>query len=184
MRTRRAVLTAFMLLLALMLFPSGQRASSANSLRADVVAVWQHQDLLVCSPYPACVFDDWDVWYSLWDEATGTWWTPTGQQAAPLARFEGDDIDPAVAFDANGKALAVWSHNQTQQFDIYYSIWNGASWSAPSVVDSLVGDDTDPVLAFDSNGYAVVMWVHDGLSIYYESQRSGHLDAALPGPCC
>jgi hypothetical protein len=136
-----------------------QQSATSSSLVVDAIAVWQHDETGTR-----------DIWYSVWDDANGQWWTPSGVEASPLAELVGDDFDPAIAFDRKGNAIAVWSHetdNPSLGYDIWYSKWSGNSWTSPMEVAPLVGNDTDPAVAFDTDGWGIAIWVHNGTFIYY-----------------
>jgi len=109
---------------------SAERQSIASSGSVvDAIAVWQHGETGAR-----------DIWYSIWDDTSGQWWSPSGVQASPLAELIGDDLDPAIAFDREGNAIAVWSHetdNASLGYDIWYSKWSGNNWTPPAEVASL-----------------------------------------------
>ena len=153
--------------------------------RDDIRAVWQHNTSALHTT-TAGAGGDWDIWYSLWDDAALKWWVPSpgpgARQTAPVATLAGDDNDPDIDTDAFGKSIVVWSHvgeakTATGDADIYYSVWNGRSWSAPAPVAVIPGDDTDPAIAIKaSNGDAYAVWVHttaDGNRVIYYSYWNG-----------
>ncbi len=125
----------------------------------DAIAVWQHGDIGAQ-----------DIWYSIWDNPKSQWWTPSGAQASPITEPTGNDVDPNIAFDRQGSAIAVWSHetdNASLGTDIWYSRWSGNDWTIPTEVASLAGNDSDPAVAYDTNGWAITIWVHNSTYIYY-----------------
>lgn len=138
----------------------------------DAIAVWQHIDV-----------KDWDIWYSIWDETSGRWWTPTGAEAAPIPmppHAYGDDIDPAIAFDHRRNCICVWSHQNatTGDYDIWFSRWIDPlrTWTTPEPVATIKGNDYDPAIAFDENGWAIAIWVHgflNGTRVMYYSLCNG-----------
>jgi len=136
-----------------------QPAMASTSSSVDAVAVWQHGDIGLQ-----------DIWYSIWDDSSSHWWTASGAQASPLSELAGNDVDPNIAFDRQGNALALWSHETGDAglgYDIWYSKWSGSAWTAPAEVASLIGDDSDPAVALDANGWGIAVWVHNGTRIYY-----------------
>jgi len=135
--------------------------------QTDAIAVWQHQGV------------DWDVYYSLWDDAAQEWWVPSGGKSAPVKIFSGDDHDPDVSTNQKDRAVAVWSHDPEQQglttgYDIYYSIWQGNTWSSPKAIEAMEGKDTDPTVAV-KDGKAMAVWVHteESSSTLYYSVLTG-----------
>jgi len=133
--------------------------TASTNLVADAIAVWQHGETGTR-----------DIWYSIWDDTNRQWWTPSGVQAFSIAELAGDDVDPNIAFNRQGEAIAVWSHetgNASLGYDIWFSRWSGYGWTPPTEVASLTGDDIDPAVAFDTSGWAIAIWVHNGSYIYY-----------------
>jgi len=132
---------------------------TSNSSSVDAVAVWQHGETGAQ-----------DIWYSIWDDTSSNWWAFSGTQASPVGELAGNDVDPAIAFDHEGNALAVWSHetgNAGLGYDIWYSKWSGSAWTALGEVASLIGDDSDPAVALDINGWAIAIWIHNDTRVYY-----------------
>ncbi|NMC60615.1 MAG: hypothetical protein GYA51_14710 [Candidatus Methanofastidiosa archaeon] len=87
----------------------------------DAIAVWQYY---VEDPVRG---NDWDTYYSLWDDDNRKWWTPNGVPVWYISEQNGNDYDPNVEFGPAKKAIAVWSNQTTE--NIYYSIWNTDSLS-------------------------------------------------------
>lgn len=135
------------------------KSAEQTNAAVDAIAVWQHGEIGAH-----------DIWYSIWDDTNSEWWIPSSVQASPIAELAGNDVDPNIAFDGQGNAIAVWSHgtgDASSGYDIWFSRWSGAYWTPPTEVASLTGDDTDPAVAFDTNGWAITIWVHNGTYIYY-----------------
>jgi hypothetical protein len=135
-----------------------QGLSVSQTQKADAIAVWQHQG------------GTWDVYYSLWDHDAKAWYTPSGSMSAPIAVDAGDDNDPDVS-STDTSAIAVWS-KATGGDAIYYSVWQGSSWSAPAELGS--GDtETDPTVAMDPDGNALSVWVSGGNLLSYSYYTKG-----------
>jgi hypothetical protein len=110
---------------------------------------------------------------NLWSrhrDAAGVW--------GPLEPIEGDDewesAPASVAFDGEGRALAVW----TQASGMLSRLWSrrfvpGAGWQpAMEVVPTDLHAAGDAVLAFDPDGAAIVMWrAFDGLQYRIRASR-------------
>jgi hypothetical protein len=70
---------------------------------------------------------------------------------------------PSIATDNNSNAIMVWTHDdidkpQIQGFEIYYSTWDGNSWSNPNAVTDNYLPEFEPSVMFDSNGNAIAVW--------------------------
>jgi len=112
------------------------------------IAVWQHW-----------TGSDWEIMYSQF--------TPNTEWSSPrsLAYLPGvNDYDPAIAFDTNGWAVAVWVHgDQPGATVIYYSVWNPntLSWVGPNNILSggqWPGNAAMPELDVDSHDNVVTVW--------------------------
>ncbi|MFA7362043.1 MAG: T9SS type A sorting domain-containing protein [Candidatus Kapaibacterium sp.] len=55
------------------------------------------------------------------------------------------NINAAVTGD-----MIVWQSNKNNNWDLYYSLWNGTGWSSPVIIDSTSGNETKPNLYFSS----------------------------------
>jgi hypothetical protein len=69
--------------------------------------------------------------------------------------------------------MAVWQSDKNGNWDIYYSIFNGTSWSAPMIVDSTSEDETNPKVHF--TGYSDIRGLiyQKGNDIYFRHFRNG-----------
>ena len=66
--------------------------------------------------------------------------------------------NPAVAFDSNGNAVAVWGNDQGALY--YSSMLNGqSSWSTPQLITKLLYPGTAPIIQSDGNGNIFVLWL-------------------------
>jgi len=110
--------------------------------------------------------DDTDLYYAIWD---GSWGTPQR-----LTNNDKMDIAPDVAYDSNGNAIVVWTHdtdsNSSTQDDreICYSIWESipSSWTTPMQLTNNNNEDKHPSITFDSVNNAIVAWVGRDNTIY------------------
>ncbi len=80
----------------------------------------------------------------------------------------GDDHDPAIAIDRSGHLHVAWSSESDiggtvgTDADIFYTMYDGSTWSAPQLVnasgtsDSI--DDLEPKIAVDAAGVVHVAW--------------------------
>jgi len=111
----------------------------------NALAVWRQ--LGASSPFP------YDIMAKKWNAVTKVW----DASGTTLDNLPGVAANPHVAA-AGSVAFAVW-----QQFDgtydsIYSSRWNGASWGAPTLVESLTGPARYPKVGVDASGNAIVVW--------------------------
>lgn len=77
----------------------------------------------------------------------------------------GDALDPQIAFDASGNALAVWDQFDGTRKSIYANRYTaGSGWGVATILETDdTGDALDPQLAFDANGNALAVWYqYDG----------------------
>ncbi|MBI1853280.1 MAG: IPT/TIG domain-containing protein [Planctomycetes bacterium] len=149
-------------------------AAAARAASDDAVAVWQHRDAST---------GGWDVFYSVLEvnSFAGLEWHANGSDLVdPVSSLPGDDVNPAVAFAPTGGALAVWEHdteNAAITTDIWYSVFDGSTWSGALPIATLAGDDSDPAIAFDTDGTAFAIWVHDDAvrKVIYTSRWDGSM---------
>ena len=86
------------------------------------------------------------------------------------------DLDPTLGYTNAGEAVAVWTKVKTlagdvptktfdelaSTFDLYWSIWDGASWSAPAgLTDDAVIDGLAKVAFSNIASDGLVLWVRD-----------------------
>jgi IPT/TIG domain-containing protein len=88
------------------------------------ISVWEHD-----TGNPAITTD---IWYAIFD---GTSWTA----AAPIATLAGNDSDPAIAFDTDGTAFAIWVHDDSVRRVIYTARWDGSMWSLATPINPVPG---------------------------------------------
>lgn len=99
-----------------------ENPSVAMNPQGGAIAVWQHDtsDLDL----------ERDIYYAAFDPSEPTGWTA----AAPLAALTGDDTDPAIAFGADGKAIAVWVREDGGGTRIAYATYSGGAWTFGGLV--------------------------------------------------
>jgi hypothetical protein len=131
--------------------------STPSAQHADAIAVWQHHD------------GRWEIYYSIWDNASKKWYVPAGGASAPISVGAGDDNDPAISSN-DTSAIAVWSENSSGS--IMYSVWGGSGWSTPAII-SQGGNDTHPTIALDPSGDALSVWMSGPGSLSWSYYRGG-----------
>lgn len=69
------------------------------------------------------------------------------------------DTDPALGVDGQGRVVAVWANfTEDYHFNLFYSLWNGSSWSARQQVSEDCASDIMPVMCRDSSGTLWLFW--------------------------
>jgi PKD domain len=112
--------------------------SLAVNVAGDAVAVWTMAEptgrVVQASYRPA---------------PSGVWSTPVDLSSA------GAELDPAVAIDAAGDAIAVWSRGAVE------SAFRpaGGPWGGPVAVSPTLAGRSDPRVALDAAGNAVTVWM-------------------------
>lgn len=103
-----------------------------------------------------------EIYYSVWDGAAWSLPSPVTSDDRP------DGMAVLAADPARGKALAVWVHDEDGDFqtrgdwEIYYSHWNGTSWTSPAPVgQDLTAADAEVDVKYNSQGAAIAVWVRD-----------------------
>ncbi len=81
-----------------------------------------------------------------------------------------DPINPSIAVDPNGIAIAVWCQNTGSNYQIGARIYStGAEnpgWSNSYSPDVSVTVEAKPEIAFDGSGNAIAVWKHSDNAIY------------------
>jgi len=68
-------------------------------------------------------------------------------------------LDPQIAFDNNGNALAVWQQYDGIRNNIWANRFGGTSWGSAELIESdNAGHAFYPQIAMDSNGNALAVW--------------------------
>jgi len=84
-----------------------------------------------------------------------------GERTELIAQLPRADHDPYIDSDGVDTAISVWSHEEGNSADIYYSVWKANAWSTPARLgSSLSGYDSDPAIAMDTKEGAVAVWVN------------------------
>lgn len=131
-----------------------------------LVAAWTSADSL-----GDAAGDDADVLFSRSLDSGSTWSAPAALNANAATDGASDD-QPVLATDRAGNWVAIWSaagvygdaHGQDRDIFSATSADNGATWSAPAMVDASALsnealEDESPILATDRNGRWTALWV-------------------------
>lgn len=84
----------------------------------------------------------------------GTWSAPYSVGSAYYW-----ETDPALGRDIGNRPVAVWAvFTSDYHYDLYYSVWNGTSWSGAREISGDCSSDLAPSLARDSSGTLWCLW--------------------------
>ena len=83
-----------------------------------------------------------------------TWGT-----AAPIDTDNGNNSGHAIAMDANGNAIAVWTQDDGTRYNIWANRYvAGVGWGTAAPIESDDGNNLGAGIAMDANGNAIAMW--------------------------
>jgi hypothetical protein len=143
----------------------GQLPQLAVDRAGDAVAVWQGSLAAGVMTRAAA------------RSATASSWSAPTTLSAP-----GDNLQPEVAIDPHGDAIAIWTRSNNRGYAIQAARRAAATgiWQLPSTL-SAPGDDNNgaPSVGIDSRGNALAVWVrpHDRGNVIQAAARD-----TTPGP--
>ncbi len=93
-------------------------------------------------------------------------------------------ILPDADLDANGLPWVTWCSHDGHDYEIFYSTWNGHTWSEQERITDNTDTDVHPSLSFVSGGIPVVVWSQSNgsqnfLSCRYQREGSWSQDILL-----
>jgi len=93
------------------------------------------------------------------------WWSPP----INISKTSGDSWQEDICSDYNGSLYVVWSDSTIENFEIYYSKYDGANWSLPINLSNSTGDSRWPSIVADTIGNVYVFWneMSNQSNIYY-----------------
>jgi hypothetical protein len=102
----------------------------------------------------------WVFWTSL---ANGRWQVhgrtnDSGWQPVFCLDSTGDNGAPRATVDAAGRIWVIWHKWQAGQSDIYYSYYNGSTWTAPAALTATPADDALPDITAAPDGTVWACW--------------------------
>ncbi|MCK4256831.1 hypothetical protein KAX35_08085, partial [candidate division WOR-3 bacterium] len=88
-----------------------------------------------------------------------TWSIPVN-----ISNTSGGSTGPRTAVDRYGRVHLVWHDNSTGRCEVYYSVYDGESWSGAQRITNGIGEEKNfwPDTDVDSSGYTHVVWGHYG----------------------
>lgn len=133
------------------------KADPAINDAGDIVVVWYKVD-----------FDDNGdgISAATFDATTSTWSPAVDLDADPLGLSD-FDLNPRVAIDPNGNAIAIWNRNGEARASVFTP---GSGWAAYQVVaNDLSGGN--PMIVMDSAGNATATWSGDTVPQMYTAYK-------------
>ena len=98
-----------------------------------------------------------NIWANRFSAATSSW----GTAALIETDNAGNALNPQIAFDAGGNALAVWHQTDGTRTNIWANRFTAAtsSWGTAALIETdNFGGAFDPQIAFDASGNALAVW--------------------------
>ena len=116
---------------------------------------------------------NYDVWYK--STSDGVNWS----NATQLTNNSGADTAPAAVQMNNGKIWVTWCSDRNGNADIFYKVYDGASWSSDTLLTpaSSLDSDVQPAVVQDMDGNILIFWVWDNYLdldvVYANSTNNG-----------
>lgn len=135
---------------------------TANSFNADFLIDSSNNAQVTWSDYTTgtggILYAHWNG--SAWTKANGTTGTDN------VSNTSGKSDMPKIKLDSYSRPNIVWRDSTTGTYDIYFSKWNGTTWTglATANYDNLsnnVGTSSEPLLAMDANSKPHIAWYDD-----------------------
>ena len=135
-------------------------------------------------------------WEELTDEDTGLFGARSDQLTAGVSNSEGNSFDPAIAVDAKGMPVVVWTEAyKSRNTEIFAKAWDGDSWNEIGLnsaslnssndntgISSNSYQDVQPDIAINDDGDIIVSWVcWHNWSSYQTNGQAGIYVKYLPG---
>jgi hypothetical protein len=119
-------------------------AQVAMDTGGNAIAVWQQSD---------GTRDN--IWANRFSAASGTWGS-----AQVIETGTGTTVDPQIAMDASGNAIAVWRQFDATSDNVHANRFDAASgaWGTAQAIETSNQEAIGPQIAFDVNGNAMAIW--------------------------
>ena len=107
-----------------------------------MVVVWQSAE------------NNWDIWYSIYDNATKTWSEP-----AKVTEDSNVDRSASATILNDGRILVIWHSNRTGRYELWYRVYDKGTWSDEKILTPDPGDvDVSPTVVQLDNGSIAIAW--------------------------
>jgi hypothetical protein len=108
--------------------------------------------------------DDYEIYYKTYDDSS---WS----QEVDLSQNLATDVEPSITHTSDGRIWVVWSSDRKDgNFEIYYRIFDGNSWSSVKRLTNNQALDGYPAVVGSVDGRVWVVWSTNrdgGSEIYY-----------------
>jgi hypothetical protein len=137
--------------------PSPEVSPARLSLRGDA------QCLAVASSKRGSAMVVWREVLSGSSSIVASYFEPSmGWRGPTYVTDAGDNECPLVGMDDEGRALAVWQKTNASGTHIWWSQFDGGSWSTELNIDPLgIAPSSQPHLAVNVHGAALASWIYD-----------------------
>ncbi|WP_171040648.1 Ig-like domain-containing protein [Marinobacter alexandrii] len=128
----------------------------ASNADGQALAVWPQDD-----------GTRYNIWANRFD---GSVW---GDAELIQTTSAGDASDPQIAFNHDGKGLAVWAQFDGSGYNIWANRFDGSAWGAAvQIDDGIAADAADPQIAIDPDGRGIAVWAEfDGSQYKIRANR-------------
>ncbi|MDH5327841.1 MAG: hypothetical protein OEZ68_18160 [Gammaproteobacteria bacterium] len=106
----------------------------------------------------------WQHWDGALYNISARHYSTSGGWSAAAALIEtdnsGDAVNPKVAMDANGNAMAVWRHHDGLRYNLVAARYLSGIWQAVTPLEINDYDAFEPHIVSDTNGNFIALWSH------------------------
>ena len=172
LRLATAALCALSTLFSILLVPLPAAATAPQYGWDNAATLLEHDDAVnATKPYVALNRSGTEflVWMQFDANRNNIWAIPyfpaTGWGTRALVESSTQDaIDPRVAVDETGNAVAVWAQYDGTRYNILWNRFQGGSWLGANTLSTTdAGSSAVPQIDVQANGNAMVVWQkHDG----------------------
>lgn len=99
-----------------------------------------------------------DIMYKVYNGSSTFPWSPAKKLTTDSSV---KDMTPSIITTADGNIWVVWSSDRDENFEIYYKIYNGSSWSSDTRLTEDASVDESPSIMQDKDGDIWVVWSSD-----------------------
>ncbi len=114
-----------------------------------------------------------DLYYATWDGAT---WSD------PILALSGLATRDTPSFAPGNPLVAAWSADTDDNpvtrsdQDIFYTTWNGATWTIPQPLTNDEFPDIEPHVLRDNNGVAHLAWIKENITVTLDLTETTSVD--------
>jgi len=135
----------------------GIAPSVAANASGDAVVVWEEREFTGANCTGGITGNE--IWASRYSAASNAWSTAVRVSADAPPNSTLFAFEPAVTLDAAGRAMAIWIQDDTvSPISVWFSRFDGTSWSAPALLSNGTRNTNEPTLAIDGSGNVIAVW--------------------------